>query len=230
MNQPLSALKEVTNWVFDLDDTLYPSSEEIFGQMAERIQAFIMQALKTDAQRAWQIQRDYYQRYGATVRGLMLEYGIPPESFTDYVHELDLSVLKENPELKKCLKALKGKKVVFTNGAYHHAQRVLERLGISGCFDGIFSIREAEYLPKPAVETYEKMLNSFAIDPHKAVMFDDSQSNLKTACGLGMKTVWISTNEYNNPYNKVSGEAEFWDFQTDDLVRFLTDFLMDEPA
>lgn len=109
MNRIATDLKGITNWIFDLDDTLYPSSEEIFNQMAKRIKSFIMQALNVGEEEAFEIQKEYYKQYGATVRGLMLEHNIAPESFTDYVHELDLSCLKENPALKTCLDELPGK-------------------------------------------------------------------------------------------------------------------------
>lgn len=230
MNRIATDLKGITNWIFDLDDTLYPSSEEIFNQMAKRIKSFIMQALNVGEEEAFEIQKEYYKQYGATVRGLMLEHNIAPESFTDYVHELDLSCLKENPALKTCLDELPGKKYVFTNGAYQHAERVTERLGIRNCFDGIFSIREAAYLPKPAEKTYRNMLKAFNISPQTAIMFDDSQTNLKTAHDIGMKTVWITTNKRDNRYNKISDRPDFCDYQTDDLVGFLTGLLMDKTA
>lgn len=223
-------LKEIKNWIFDLDDTLYPSSEEIFCQMATRIKAFIVKSLNVGEDEAYEIQKEYYKRYGATVRGLMLEHGVAPESFTDYVHELDLSCLRKNPPLRSCLEELPGKRFIFTNGAYRHAERVTERLGIRDCFSGIFSIREAGYLPKPAEKTYRNMLKQFGVNPATAIMFDDSQTNLRTAHEVGMKTVWISTNERDNRYNKISDRPDFCDYQTDDLVGFLTGLLMDKTA
>ena len=145
-------LKNIQGWVFDLDDTLYPPTGEIYAQMADRIREYIMKTLDLDAKTAGILQKDYYRKYGATVCGLMIEHDINPNDFTDYIHELDLSSLEENPQLKKCLNAIEGKKFVFTNGAYQHAERVLKRLGLSDCFSGIFSIREADYIPKPALQ------------------------------------------------------------------------------
>lgn len=217
-----SDLKNIQNWVFDLDDTLYPSSEEIFGQMSDRIRDFIVQSLQVSPEKATEIQKEYYKKYGATVRGLMLEYQIRPEDFTDYVHELDLSSLEENKQLEKYISKLPGNKYVFTNGAYHHAERVLDRVGIKDKFEGIFSIREAGYIPKPAKETYFKMMETFAITPETSIMFDDSQVNLRTAHELGLKTVWISANVRDNKYNKVSDNPAFCDYQTGDLVSFLS--------
>lgn len=109
-------LKNIRNWIFDLDDTLYPPSNEIYSQMARRIRAYIMRALGIDEETASVVQKDYYKKYGATVHGLMVEHNISPEDFTDYVHELDLSSLQENPQLKACLDALPGKNTFLPTG------------------------------------------------------------------------------------------------------------------
>ena len=93
-------LKNIHNWIFDLDDTLYPPSKELYSQMAERIRTYIMNVLHIDEKTASIVQKDYYKKYGATVHGLMVEHHIQPEDFTDYVHQLDLSPIKENPQLK----------------------------------------------------------------------------------------------------------------------------------
>lgn len=229
MDDLATAFKDIRNWVFDLDDTLYPPSEEVYSQMAKRICAFVMRALNVDEKTASVIQKDYYRKYGATVCGLMLEHNIPPDEFTDYVHRLDLSSIMENPRLRDCLNALNGQKFVFTNGAHSHAERVLERLGLSECFSGIFSISEAGYIPKPAERTYLKMLNTFKIAPAESVMFDDSPVNILAAKKVGMKTVWISSNVANNPYCSVD-DKNFCDFETPDLVEFLTELTGKEKA
>lgn len=220
-------LKDIRDWVFDLDDTLYPPSNEIYSQMAVRIRAYIMRTLGIDEEKAFVVQKDYYKKYGATVHGLMVEHNVPPEDFINYVHELDLSSLRENPRLKAGLNALAGKKYVFTNGAFHHAERVLDRLNIRDCFSGIFSIREAGYVPKPAEQTYLKMMRTFQIDPQKGVMFDDSPANVLAAKKVGLRTVWISSNVANNQYCSVDVK-NFCDYETPDLVEFLTGLTAEE--
>ena len=214
-------LKDVDGWVFDLDDTLYPPTGEIYSQMANRICAYVMKALNVDEKTARVIQKDYYRKYGATVRGLIVEHNVDPEDFTNYVHQLDLSSLRENPELKKLLSAIQGRKFVFTNGAYQHAEGVLKRLGLRECFSGIFSIREADYLPKPALQTYLKMLKTFGLEASKSVMFDDSPANILGAKRAGMKTVWISSNVENNKYCSVDTK-DFCDYETPTLTTFLS--------
>ena len=222
-------LKNINGWVFDLDDTLYPPTGEIYAQMANRIRAYVMKALNIDEQSAAVIQKEYYRKYGATVWGLMVEHDVDPEDFTDYIHELDLSSLRENPELRKLLNALNGRKFVFTNGAYEHAERVLKRLGLHECFSGIFSIREADYIPKPALQTYLKMLKTFGLKPEESIMFDDSPANILGAKRAGMHTVWISSNVENNKYCSVDTK-DFCDYETKDVITFLSALLMDKSA
>ena len=217
-------LKNIQGWVFDLDDTLYPPTGEIYAQMADRIREYIMKTLDLDAKTAGILQKDYYRKYGATVCGLMIEHDINPNDFTDYIHELDLSSLEENPQLKKCLNAIEGKKFVFTNGAYQHAERVLKRLGLSDCFSGIFSIREADYIPKPALQTYLKMLDTFGLKADESIMFDDSPANILGAKRVGMRTVWISSNVENNKYCSVETQ-DFCDYETPELMTFLSALL-----
>ena len=222
-------LQNIKGWVFDLDDTLYPPTGEIYTQMAHRICAYVMKTLHLDEKEATIIQKEYYRKYGATVWGLMVEHDVDPEDFTDYVHELDLSCLKENPQLKKYLDQLPDKKFVFTNGAYQHAERVLDRLGLTNCFSGIFSIREAEYIPKPALQTYLKMLETFDLKAEESVMFDDSPANVLGAKKAGMHTVWISSNVENNKYCSVDTK-DFCDYETKDLITFFSGLLMDKSA
>lgn len=222
-------LKNIKGWVFDLDDTLYPPTGEIYAQMSERICAYVMKTLSVDKKEASVIQKEYYRKYGATVWGLMVEHNVDPEDFTDYIHELDLSSLKENPRLRKCIDALPEKKFVFTNGAYQHAERVLKCLGLTECFNGIFSIREAEYIPKPALQTYLKMLETFNLKAEESIMFDDSPANILGAKKAGMHTVWISSNVENNKYCSVD-TPDFCDYETPDLITFLSGFPTAESA
>lgn len=222
-------LKNINGWVFDLDDTLYPPTGEIYAQMAERICAYVMKTLNLDKEAATVIQKEYYHKYGATVWGLMVEHDVDPEDFTDYIHRLDLSSLHENPQLKRLLNALNGQRFVFTNGAYQHAERVLERLGLTDCFSGIFSIREADYIPKPALQTYLKMLKTFDLKAEESIMFDDSPANILGAKKAGMHTVWISSNVENNKYCSVDTK-DFCDYETKDVMTFLSGLLMDKSA
>lgn len=224
------SLQHVKNWIFDLDDTLYPSSDVIFNQVVQRIENYLVDLLKVTPEEAWTIQKGFYVRYGATVRGLIIEHQGNPKEFVDYIHDIDLSSLCENPVLTTCLKKLPGKRFVFTNGAREHAERVLKMLGIRDLFTDIFSIIEADYLPKPAPETYHKMMQTFGVTPDTSAMFDDSQKNLLTAHQLGLTTVWISANKRDNIYNSLTDKPDFCDYQTPSLCEFLKETALAESA
>lgn len=215
-------LSRFRNWIFDLDDTLYPSSQEVYNQMADRIRTYLMNLLHISAEDAWTIQKDYYIRYGATARGLMLEHRINPKDFVDDIHQLDLTPLKPDARLKEELKKLPGNRFIFTNGANIHARRVLKQLELTDLFSGIFSINEANYLPKPAPETYHNMLRFFDISPEQSIMFDDNQKNLLTAHQLGLTTVWISSNTRDNIYNSITDAPDFCDYHTSSVCSFLS--------
>ncbi|MCQ2913710.1 MAG: pyrimidine 5'-nucleotidase [Alphaproteobacteria bacterium] len=216
----IEKIYEVKNWVFDLDDTLYPPNKTLNNEMGERISNYIMKVAHVDKERADFMKKDFYQRYGATVWGLMNEYEVDPVDFTEDIHKLDLSVLKKDPELRKAIELLPGKKYVFTNGAYQHATGVIKQVGLEGLFEGIFSIREAEYIPKPAQETFMKMFDYFDLIGEECLMFDDNQKNILGAKKAGMKTVWISSNVDNNKYC-MSEEADFCDFQAFNCTEFI---------
>ena len=102
--------------LIDLDNTIYSESEKIFSQVDSRMKEFISNILKVDLKKAYLIQKKYFRENGTTLRGLMIHHNIKPEPFLSYVHDIDLSSIKQNLKLKKLLKEYKGKKVIFTNG------------------------------------------------------------------------------------------------------------------
>jgi putative hydrolase of the HAD superfamily len=178
-------------WVFDLDNTLYPASCRLFDQVNQRMTAFVAELLDMELDAARTLQKAYYHEHGTTLRGLMLQHGVDPRDFLAYVHEIDVSPVPPNPELDRALDGLPGRKVIFTNGPTHHAERVVERLGVARHFSGVFDIAAADYRPKPMAETYDAMLRALAVDPHRATMFEDIARNLVPAAALGMTTVLV---------------------------------------
>ncbi len=182
----------VEAWLFDLDNTLYPSSCDLFGQVDRRIRSFIATLLAVDHEEAHRVQKRYFLEHGTTLRGLMDRHDVDPEGFMDYVHDIDLSPLSENSALDAALAALPGRKVIFTNASAAHAGRVTERLGIAHHFDGVFDIGAAAYQPKPRPEGYRRLVAELAIDPARMVFIEDSARNLAPAAALGMTTVWVA--------------------------------------
>lgn len=187
----IHATDHIDTWVFDLDNTLYPASCSLFPQIDLRMRQFIAANLHLPLDEAFRLQKQYYRDYGTTLRGLMLRHGIEPSAFLDFVHEVDCTVLEPSPRLDRALAALPGRKVIFTNGSERHAVNVLGRLGLEGCFDGIFDIKAAAYVPKPEPATYARMVARHGIDPRCAAMFEDIHRNLAPAAAIGMTTVWV---------------------------------------
>jgi putative hydrolase of the HAD superfamily len=181
----------VETWVFDLDNTLYPHHLNLWQQVDDRIRAFIADFLKLPPDEAFRVQKDYYRRYGTSMRGLMSEHGLNPDEFLDYVHRIDHSPLEPNPALGAALAALPGRKLVLTNGTRKHAEAVMQRLTVHEHFEDVFDIVAAELEPKPSPQTYERFLQRHAVDPAKTAMFEDLARNLEVPHALGMATVLV---------------------------------------
>lgn len=179
-------------WLFDLDDTLYPRSSGVFKAIEQRILEYLARQLDIDPADAGAARARLAGEYGTTLRGLMVEHGIEPRVFTDYVHDVDLSVLAHHEVLDAALSRLPGTKLIFTNGTTDHAERVLERLGLAHHFSAIFDIAAGGWVPKPSVATYRRLIDQFMVQPGKAIMLDDSTRNLATAKQLGLATVWVT--------------------------------------
>lgn len=180
--------------LIDLDNTVYPEDSNIFGQIDLRMKSFISKNLGVSLQEAFKIQKKYFLKNGTTLRGLMLYHNIEPDNFLKYVHDINLKSIKKNFKLMSLIKKFKGKKIIFTNGSYDHAQKVLKKVGINIYIDHIFDIVNAEYIPKPEIRTYKKVLKKFSLNPMNTIMIDDIPNNLKSAKILGIKTVLIKKN------------------------------------
>ena len=148
----------VDTWVFDLDNTLYPHHLNLWQQVDDRIRQYIARFLNVTHEEAFRVQKDYYKRYGTTMRGLMTEHGLKPDDFLDFVHQIDHSPLEPNPALGAALEKLAGRKLILTNGTRKHADAVMRRLAVHQHFEGIFDIVAAGLEPKPSRQTYERFL------------------------------------------------------------------------
>jgi len=181
----------VETWVFDLDNTLYPHHLNLWQQVDERIRDYISTFLKVAKEDAFRIQKDYYKRYGTSMRGLMIEHGMHPDDFLDYVHRIDHSPIEPNPALGAALERLAGRKLILTNGTRKHADAVMRRLAVHEHFEDVFDIVAAELAPKPMAQTYDRFLARHGVDPRKAAMFEDLARNLAIPHALGMTTVLV---------------------------------------
>ena len=190
--------------LIDLDNTVYPEDSNIFAQIDLKMKSFIAENLNVSLDEAFKIQKKYFVDNGTTLRGLMLYHNVQPEKFLNYVHEIDLTSIKKNEELSDELKKYNGKKIIFTNGSDKHAKKVLKKIGLYKTIDHIFDIIKADYIPKPDISTYQKVIKEYSLDPRKTIMIDDLPNNLKTAKGLGIKTVLIKKDFFNSKtYNYI---------------------------
>src|SRR5437660_5667223 len=181
----------VETWVFDLDNTLYPHHVNLWQQVDERIRDYIADYLKVTHEEAFRLQKDYYKRYGTSMRGLMTVHGMKPDDFLDFVHQIDHSPLEPNAALGAAIEDLPGRKLILTNGTRRHADAVLARLGLDQHFDDVFDIIAAELEPKPSSLTYDRFLAAHGVDPGKSAMFEDLARNLAVPHALGMTTVLV---------------------------------------
>jgi putative hydrolase of the HAD superfamily len=209
---------EIADWVFDLDNTLYPARCRLFDQVDRRIGLFIQNRLGLDVVAARLLQKQYFRQHGTTLSGLMTHHAVEPELFLDFVHDIDLAPVEPSPALDAALARLPGRKFIFTNGSNAHAARVMDRLGVARHFDGVFDIADAGYVPKPAPATYERLVRRYAIAPTRAAMIEDLPRNLRPAAELGMTTVLVLTGEEWAEADKAGKHIHH---VTDDLVGWL---------
>jgi putative hydrolase of the HAD superfamily len=187
------------SWLFDLDNTLYPAHCNLFAQVDHRMGEFIARFLGVPYAYARHLQKSYYRQFGTTLSGLMAVHGMDPAAFLDYVHDIDLSVVPELPELATAIDKLPGRKLIFTNGSRRHAERVAEKLGVLHLFEDIFDIVASDYVPKPQAGPYKKLLERHGIDPSRTAMFEDMPHNLEAPHDLGMTTVLVHSSYVDHP-------------------------------
>lgn len=221
----------VTEWVFDLDNTLYPHHSNLFSQIDVKMTAYVSELLQLPRDEARALQKELYKEYGTTLNGLMTRHGIDSDDFLNKVHDIDYSWVDPNPALGDAIKALPGRKFIFTNGDRGHAERTARQLGILDQFDDIFDIVAAGLTPKPARETYDKFVGLHRVDTQNAAMFEDLARNLSVPKAMGMATVLIVPRNFEPTFSEIWEQDPTFeddvDFVTDDLTSFLNAILAD---
>ena len=211
-------LKLIRFWLFDLDNTLYSGKTKVFEQIDKKMSKYISEKLNVDINEARKIQKSYFYQYNTTLYGLVKNHKIDADEFLDFVHDIDISFLNQDPQLAQELKNLDGTKIIFTNGSRRHAINITKKLGIDQYFDDIFDIVESDFIPKPSVQPYKKLVKKHKIDPNLCVFIEDIARNLKPAYEMGMKTVWIENEE---PWAKKFSDSNFVNYRTNNLSEFL---------
>ena len=210
---PKTSFQHVTDWVFDLDNTLYPPQARLFDQIEQKMIDYMVSALGVAAAEANRLRSEYWRLHGTTLAGLMHEHNVDPEPFLVAVHDISLTHLAPDPALAAAIAALPGRRVVYTNGSAPYAERVLAARGLDGLFDGIYGVEHAGYRPKPHHDAFQTVFDKAGITPARAAMFEDDPRNLAVPHGLGMRTVLVAPEPLT---------AEHIHHHTDDLSGFLS--------
>jgi putative hydrolase of the HAD superfamily len=215
----------VTDWIFDLDNTLYPASTRLFDLIDARMSAYVARLVGCTADEARRMQKAYFRDHGTTLAGLMTHHGVDPHHFLDDVHAIPLDRVGRDDRLASLLKRLPGRRFVFTNGDEGYARRVLTAIGIGDHFHGLIDIHACDYLPKPDAHGYRLLAERFGIDPARAVLVEDMAKNLRPAKAMGMTTVWVDNGSDHGGHD---ADPEAIDHVIDDVGPWLETILEGE--
>ncbi|BAU91058.1 pyrimidine 5'-nucleotidase [Methylorubrum populi] len=214
----------VDTWVFDLDNTLYPSDARVWPQVDERITLYVMRLYGLDAISARALQKHFYHHYGTTLKALMVEEGVDPHDFLDFAHDIDHSTIRLDESLGTAIEHLPGRKLILTNGSRRHAERVADKLGILNHFEDVFDIAAADFVPKPDRGTYERFLLRHGVDPRRSALFEDIARNLVVPHDLGMATVLVvppTPDPFRESFEQEAVKEPHIDHITSNLAAFL---------
>ena len=213
-----SQFRHVRDWVFDLDNCLYPAATGLFALIDERMGAYIQRLLHCDPAEARRVQKEHFHTHGTTLAGLMRDLAVDPHDFLEDVHDIPLDLVQPNDRLGAALDRLPGRKFVFTNGDAPYARRVLEAIGVHEHFDDLQDIHASSYRPKPDPHGYELLCERFGIPPDTALLVDDMAQNLKPAKALGMMTVWVDNGSERGSHG---ADESFIDHRISDVADWL---------
>ena len=207
-----ASFSHVTSWVFDLDNTLYPPQARLFDQIEVKMTDWVMQALSVSRAEADHLRAQYWRDYGTTLAGLMALHDVDPAPYLTHVHDISLDHLERDTTLRDHIRALPGRRIVYTNGSAPYAERVLAARGLDGLFDAIYGVEHAEFRPKPERQAFETIFARDGLRPAEAAMFEDDPRNLAAPHEMGMRTVHVAPDPH---------DADHIHHHTDDLTAFL---------
>ena len=203
-----SRFAHVRDWIFDLDNCLYPASAGLFDLIDERMTAYIQRLEDCSLEDAKRVQKAHFHEHGTTLAGLMKTHDVDPHHFLADVHDIALDRIEANPRLANALSALPGRKFVFTNGDAPFVGRVLDRIGIRAQFEALHDVHASSLRPKPDPHGYTVLCESLGIDPRRALLADDMIQNLRPAKALGMTTVWVDNGSERGNHGFEQGVAD----------------------
>ena len=221
----MKSLKEMKYLLLDLDGVCYGSHngyplEKVFGLVSKRMTLFIQEKLGLDEKKAKELQTNYFYKYNTSLNGLMLHHNVIGDEFLKYVHDIDISFMKEDKIMRNELENLNMEKFIFTNGSAEHAQNILTRLGIYDLFgkEKVFDIKDAGYVPKPEAQTFDLMVKKFGINPKETIYIEDIAKNLSTGFEKGCTTVWLINDEH---FWKIDSDKDYISHKIENLSLFL---------
>ena len=215
----------IRDWIFDLDNCLYPASTGLFALIDERMGAYIQRLLDCGPDEARRVQKAHFHEHGTTLAGLMKTHGVDAHEFLDDVHAIPLDRVCRDERLERAMARLPGRKLVFTNGDAPYAQRVLEAIGVHGHIDELHDIHASELRPKPDPHGYALLCERLGIDPNRALLAEDMAANLKPAKELGMTTVWVDNGSERGNHG---ADPAFIDHRIENVGEWLESILGDE--
>ncbi len=178
--------------LFDLDDTLYPKEAGLMDAISERILLFMTQHVGIPADDASIKKRQYYQKYGTSLRGLIEEYHINPLDYLAFVHDVNpRDFFGPSPPLDQMLQEVPLRKVIFSNADIPHCERVLNTLRVRPHFELIIDTAAVDYKCKPDPWAYKRTLQLLGVPGESCIMVDDKPRNLIPARDLGMTTILV---------------------------------------
>ncbi len=186
-------------FIFDYDNVLYPADLGIIEKIDDKIAEFIKIKLNVSIEKAHNIRKDYYNKYGTTIEGLKLHHNINPKEYFDFILDIDLT-LKKDSDLINLLNHIEGDKFIFSNGLKRYIKKGLKMLGIHEFFNEIFDIEFFSFSGKPNKESYKKVnqyIKKIYPNENDIIFIDDRLINLYPACNLGWKCFWLKW-EYDN--------------------------------
>ena len=221
----MKSLKEMKYLLLDLDGVCYGSHngyplEKVFGLVSKRMTLFIQEKLGLDEKKAKELQTNYFYKYNTSLNGLMLHHNVIGDEFLKYVHDIDISFMKEDKIMRNELENLDMEKFIFTNGSAEHAQNILTRLGIYDLFgkEKVFDIKDAGYVPKPEAQTFDLMVKKFGINPEETIYIEDIAKNLSIGFERGCTTVWLINDEH---FGKIDSDKDYISHKIENLSLFL---------
>ncbi|MEM9062675.1 MAG: pyrimidine 5'-nucleotidase [Pseudomonadota bacterium] len=202
-------------WIFDLDNTLYPPSAELFRQIDRAMTDFIQRELSVERHEANHLRAQYWRDHGTTLAGMMKHHSTDPGHFLSECHAIDYAGLRSDPNLSEAIQRLPGRKIVHTNGPRCHATAVLTELGYSDLFDRVFALEDTALVSKPAAAAFHTVFSEAAITPSTAAMIEDDARNLAVPYDMAVRTIWVDHAGSDHCPAHVH-------HRTRDLVEFLT--------